>query len=253
MNGNELWPLTFDSSTFRDIPLTQGLVQSLESTSCHGSESHINRLEHVQIRVKATHQRRGDLTMTLTSPSGTNSTILKPRPLDGSPEGIDFTFLTVHNWGENPVGKWTLELTDVGGGSKREASRGQLLEWSLILWGTLEKEERGQLKSSSAENEAHPAAQSEVSLVMDEEEDSSNNLMIHFNQEDRQLHEHNKVETLIEELEQTIQETHQPSKQGLLRKRTQTQTKPGREGDRKEVQEILQRIDKILDELNELD
>ena len=38
--------------------------------------------------------------------------MLQPRDRDDSDEGIDFTFMTVHNWGEDPAGKWTLEICD---------------------------------------------------------------------------------------------------------------------------------------------
>jgi subtilisin-like proprotein convertase family protein len=69
--------------------------------------------------VKLEHERRGDLTIGLVSPDGTKSILLSTRPLDDSRDGVDFTFMTVHHWGEDPVGTWTLNIQD---NSKRSTS-----------------------------------------------------------------------------------------------------------------------------------
>ena len=45
--------------------------------------------------------------------SGTTVTILRPRRKDDSADGFDdFKLMSVATWGENPAGKWTLEIRD---------------------------------------------------------------------------------------------------------------------------------------------
>lgn len=113
--------------------------QSLVSNGCAAdSTSAIDHLEHVQVHVRIQHERRGDLSISLVSPSGTKSDILSERRLDSSKDGINFTFMTVHNWGENPSGRWTLVVQDNPSGDVTSGSqRGILESWSLTLYGTV--------------------------------------------------------------------------------------------------------------------
>lgn len=113
--------------------------QSLVSNGCPADlSSAIDHLEHVQVHVRMSHERRGDLSIALISPSGTKSDILSERRLDSSKDGINFTFMTVHNWGENPSGKWTLVVQDNPSGEVTSGSqRGILESWSLTLYGTV--------------------------------------------------------------------------------------------------------------------
>ncbi|ELU12894.1 hypothetical protein CAPTEDRAFT_52595, partial [Capitella teleta] len=152
--------------------ISSSIMQKMTTDGCAGvQQTRVTHLEHVQVQVKVKHPRRGDITMTLTSPSGTESTILKPRPLDNSAEGIDFTFLTVHHWAEDPSGEWTLAVKDIG--TKRGQSRGRLLQWSLTLWGS---DSEDQVEESPRAGAAHNAEQNEISKVMNIEEDLSNSL-----------------------------------------------------------------------------
>ena len=59
------------------------------------------------------HPRRGDIEIELTSPSGTRSVLLPYRDYDFvNEEGYDnWPFMSVHFWGENPNGTWTLKTT----------------------------------------------------------------------------------------------------------------------------------------------
>jgi furin len=51
----------------------------------------------------------------LTSPGGTRSTLLDRRRLDVSRAGFNrWPFMTVHSWGEAPVGIWQLEIHNEG-------------------------------------------------------------------------------------------------------------------------------------------
>ena len=51
------------------------------------------------------------MSLELTSPKGTNSTLLSQRRYDYYPGGyIDWSFMSVHFWGEDPSGKWMLNF-----------------------------------------------------------------------------------------------------------------------------------------------
>ena len=58
------------------------------------------------------HPRRGDIKILLTSPQGTNSTLLPYRNYDFvNEEGYsDWPFMSVQHWGEDPSGTWTLTV-----------------------------------------------------------------------------------------------------------------------------------------------
>ncbi|CAF96055.1 unnamed protein product, partial [Tetraodon nigroviridis] len=93
--------------------------------------------EHVVARVTIAHNRRGDLSIRLTSPSGTVSQLLANRPNDDSTEGFNrWEFMTTHCWGERPAGRWTLEVRDSGSQERERAELGALKEWSLVIYGT---------------------------------------------------------------------------------------------------------------------
>jgi furin len=59
--------------------------------------------------------RRGDLQIYLVSPAGTRSVLLAHRRHDLNRSGFtDWPFMSVHTWGESPIGKWTLEIHNEG-------------------------------------------------------------------------------------------------------------------------------------------
>ncbi|CAL8278916.1 unnamed protein product [Merluccius merluccius] len=113
----------------------------VKSRGCSGSPlKHVAYVEHVVVRVTITHSRRGDLSISLTSPSGTVSRLLSNRPLDVSTEGFrSWEFMTTHCWGEESAGEWTLALHDVPTAPRADMGNlGMVKEWSLVLHGTSE-------------------------------------------------------------------------------------------------------------------
>uniref|UniRef100_A0A3B3BUC8 SPC3 n=1 Tax=Oryzias melastigma TaxID=30732 RepID=A0A3B3BUC8_ORYME len=116
------------------------LTSEYETKGCSGeAPQHVVYLEHVVVRVTISHSRRGDLSITLTSPSGTVSQMLANRPLDNSTEGFqDWEFMTVHCWGEQAAGKWTLKIQDTLSYERGETKPGVLEKWSLVMFGTAE-------------------------------------------------------------------------------------------------------------------
>jgi subtilisin-like proprotein convertase family protein len=69
------------------------------------------RLEHVTVKVKATHPYAGNLEWRLTSPSGVQVRLARPRFSDTA-ANLDWTFMTTHFWGERSEGDWKLEVFD---------------------------------------------------------------------------------------------------------------------------------------------
>jgi len=104
-------------------------------------------LEHVQAEVTLSYHPRGSLTIFLTSPMGTRSTLLPLRPRDSKAKLMAWKFLTVHCWGENPQGKWTLTISH-----HSSHNSGTLTSWRLILYGTKTDPMRG---SSGVVNGRH--------------------------------------------------------------------------------------------------
>ncbi|XP_031762991.2 furin-like protease 1 isoform X1 [Galleria mellonella] len=113
----------------RTVPPRSTVTLQLDVASCPG----VNYLEHVQARVTLSAFRRGDLRITLSSPAGTNVTLLAPRAHDSSRSGFtSWPFMSVHMWGESPLGIWQLEVSNEG----RYLGRATLQDWSLTLYGT---------------------------------------------------------------------------------------------------------------------
>ena len=72
------------------------------------------RVEHVTVTVNINHTARGNLKVTLTSPSGTVSRLAEVRS-DSNDNYANWTFMTVRNWGENASGTWRMKVTDESG------------------------------------------------------------------------------------------------------------------------------------------
>lgn len=67
--------------------------------------------EHVTLRVRSTHQRRGDVRVTLVSPAGTRS-VLQHFNEDLSHPLDDWTYSSVHHFFEPSAGDWIVEVSD---------------------------------------------------------------------------------------------------------------------------------------------
>jgi subtilisin-like proprotein convertase family protein len=87
------------------------------------------QVEHVEVIVDIDHVYRGDLIITLTSPSGTQSTLAQKQSDSGN-NYRNWMFSTVHNWDESSVGNWTLSVEDDGNGDT-----GTWNDWELIIHG----------------------------------------------------------------------------------------------------------------------
>lgn len=89
------------------------------------------RLEHVTLGVDISHAHRSDLEITLTSPSGTTSLLGTARPYDPFPD-LQWTFMTVQNWGEFSPGVWRVHIRDI-----RRGNAGVINSLVLTTYGTI--------------------------------------------------------------------------------------------------------------------
>lgn len=86
-------------------------------------------VEHVEVEFNATHPQRGQLRVVLTSPAGTQSVLAEAHSDTGS--DYHWTFTSVHDWGEQSQGNWTLTVTDLSPGAT-----GTWDSWSLKVYGS---------------------------------------------------------------------------------------------------------------------
>ncbi len=90
------------------------------------------RVEHVTVKVNATHTARGDLEVTLTSPSGMVSKLSQANN-DGT-NNLTWTYSSVRHWGESAIGNWTVKVAD-----RASTDTGTLAGVTVKLWGTADE------------------------------------------------------------------------------------------------------------------
>lgn len=128
----------------RELKAAGEITIEIPTKACAGQENAVRSLEHVQVEASIEYTRRGDLHITLTSPSGkrrahthtntetsewnkhvldwsiplyipsgTSTVLLAERERDTSANGFkNWDFMSVHTWGEDPAGTWLLKITD---------------------------------------------------------------------------------------------------------------------------------------------
>lgn len=110
------------------------------------AQSNILYLEHIMVyftmaftrsSYSSQHNNRGKFEVTLTSPSGTISMLLPLRPPDTNSYTNTFDnwpLMSVHFWGENPNGKWTITVHNNNPRSSLHPSRVTIPQ--VALYGT---------------------------------------------------------------------------------------------------------------------
>lgn len=88
------------------------------------------RVEHVTVTLDIRHPSRGDLAITLTSPSGMTSRLAEQHN-DDNENYPAWTFSSVRHWGETAQGTWTLKVADLG-----EENTGTLRWAHITFYGT---------------------------------------------------------------------------------------------------------------------
>lgn len=110
-----------------------GVTSKLSVTKAMLTGNNFESLEHVNIQVWIEHSRRGDVEVELVSPSGIKSILGKKRSGDDSKNGFPgWVFMSIKHWGEDPVGDWTIRVSD----QNSETESGKFLGWKMKFWGT---------------------------------------------------------------------------------------------------------------------
>lgn len=151
----------------------------------------IDELEHVEMAVRIVHPARGRLKLLLTSPAGTSSEMLSFRPNDHSTAGIDFTFSTVHSWGEDARGAWLLDVVDSSlppsngsSPSSHDAVVGYVVSWSLTFYGTSRLSTSVSSSSRDKDTKAFEPGNRRLQKIMDAEQQSSEAVHIRAGKEE---------------------------------------------------------------------
>ncbi|TCD67278.1 pheromone processing endoprotease [Steccherinum ochraceum] len=98
------------------------------------TDRNFDKLEHITIKVWITHTRRGDVEVELVSPNGVKSILAGKRYQDADGSGFPgWVFMTVKHWDENPIGTWTLRVSD----QNKQAEKGTFLGWTMTFWGSV--------------------------------------------------------------------------------------------------------------------
>ena len=120
-------PLSSLPATIRDNN-SSGLVKYFDTRSLSGL-----RVEHATVTTDISHPSRGELEIQLTSPDGTTSRLAEKHTsyVYDPADYPDWTFSTVHNWGEDSRGLWKLKIAD-----RVPGNTGTLNSATLTLYGT---------------------------------------------------------------------------------------------------------------------
>ncbi|KAH7317982.1 peptidase S8/S53 domain-containing protein [Rhizoctonia solani] len=111
-----------------------GATSEVEITTQMLKDRNFEKLEHVTVRVWITHGRRGDVEVELVSPKGIKSVLAAQRKYDQDEKGFPgWRFMTLKHWEEDPVGKWTIRVSDQHTG----AHNGSFLAWEMALFGSV--------------------------------------------------------------------------------------------------------------------
>lgn len=107
--GPQIRSAVIQTNLHRAIPdnTPAGITQSFVVASAQNL-----RVEHVTVTVDIQHTYRGDLAITLVSPSGMESQLAEDHD-DGGHHYPAWTFSSVRHWGEEAEGTWNLKVADL--------------------------------------------------------------------------------------------------------------------------------------------
>ncbi|QRV99821.1 protease KEX1 [Ceratobasidium sp. AG-Ba] len=111
-----------------------GVTSELEVTANMMRDRNFEKLEHITVKVWITHGRRGDVEVELVSPKGIKSVLAAKRRYDQDEKGFPgWRFMTLKHWDEDPVGKWSIRVSD----QHTAEHNGSFLGWSMTMFGSV--------------------------------------------------------------------------------------------------------------------
>ncbi|KAK6179824.1 hypothetical protein SNE40_012095 [Patella caerulea] len=128
--------VTKDSNLPQALKSNQTLEIEINTSGCKGQANEVNYIEHVQLKLTLDYTKRGAVSVYLISPSNTSTMLLSERPYDKSTQGFkSWPLMSVHNWGEDPTGKWKVVLED----TTNDKNTGIVKDLKLVIHGTKEQ------------------------------------------------------------------------------------------------------------------
>ena len=83
----------------------------MNATACYGTNDYVKYLEHTQIELELSCSNISEISINLISPRRTKDSLLtKVTTSRVAYTNLQWTFMTVHFWGEDPEGVWRLNL-----------------------------------------------------------------------------------------------------------------------------------------------
>ncbi|KAF4576326.1 peptidase S8 family protein [Pleurotus pulmonarius] len=110
-----------------------GVKSSIKVTRDQLDSHNFDKLEHINVKVWISHSKRGDVEVEVISPKGIKSVLAGARYGDMADTGFPgWTFMSIKHWGEDPVGDWTIKVSD----QKTPKENGTFHGWSMMFWGS---------------------------------------------------------------------------------------------------------------------
>ncbi|KAF9227782.1 kex protein [Gyrodon lividus] len=116
------------------VPIVPGGISSTFTVTKDMLQEHnLEAIEHLTIRVWVSHTKRGDVEVELLSPNGIRSVLAATRNQDHAKAGFKgWRFMTIKHWGEDPIGDWTIKVSD----QSHDKQNGTFHGWRLMFWGS---------------------------------------------------------------------------------------------------------------------
>ncbi|KAF6009149.1 hypothetical protein HII12_003724 [Brettanomyces bruxellensis] len=96
------------------------------------ANANLHHIEQITVTVNVSTSKRGAVYIRLVSPHGIVSRLAQQRPHDTDSSGFNnWTFSSVAHWGEDPVGKWEIQVINTEPDSQRVEFHG----WQLRFFG----------------------------------------------------------------------------------------------------------------------
>ena len=109
VTANNMLSLFLCFSFMNDTSYTSEFKMSV--TACYGTKDYVKYLEHTQIELELSCSNISEISINLISPRRTKVSLLtKVNTSRVAYTNLQWTFMTVHFWGEDPEGVWRLNL-----------------------------------------------------------------------------------------------------------------------------------------------
>ncbi|KAK7034041.1 pheromone processing endoprotease [Paramarasmius palmivorus] len=126
--------MTEDQNFTGGVPITEtGVTSVITVTKDTLLSYNFDQLEHINVKVWISHEKRGDVEIEVVSPNGVKSMLSGQRTGDIADTGFPgWVFMSVKHWGEDPIGDWTIRVWDAA----NENFNGNFLGWNILFWGS---------------------------------------------------------------------------------------------------------------------